>query len=187
MKSKALSVAALSLALSGGLALTVTAQEGAPFGQEEDVNYADQLWNAMTEADLAGESPIRTVPYEGQHPHGAVLETLYQDDFTLEGHTGALVIKRNYGGEGVSKEAVSNNPNRYLGAVTIMYQREEGYDPENHNWFWAKYLPDGSLDKNPKGMPLAGRVAKGASQGCIACHSGAPGGDMLFTTNRFGD
>ena len=61
-----------------------------------------------------------------------------------------------------------------------MYKRP-GYDPENQDWFWVKYLPDGALDKNPAGMSLAGRVAKGADQGCIACHSGEE--DYLFTTN----
>jgi hypothetical protein len=67
---------------------------------------------------------------------------------------------------------VANHPNQYLGAITVMYQRKEGYDPENNNWFWAKYKPDGSLDKNPKGMALAGRVAKGMPQGCIALMTG---------------
>ena len=62
--------------------------------------------------------------------------------------------------------------------------REAGYDDDNENWFWAKYLPDGSLDKNPKGMELAGRVAKGADMGCIACHSAAPGDDYLYVNDR---
>ena len=70
---------------------------------------------------------------------------------------------------------------RYCGsAVTVMFQRESGYDDDNKNWYWAKYLADGSLDKNPKGMELAGRVAKGADAGCIACHSGADGEDYEF-------
>ena len=47
-------------------------------------------------------------------------------------------------------------------------------------WFWAKYKKDGSIDKNPKGAKLAGRVAKGKDAGCIACHQGAPGEDMVF-------
>ncbi len=46
-----------------------------------------------------------------------------------------------------------------------------------------KYLPDGALDKNPKGMSLAGRVGKGADAGCIACHLGAGGEDYVFTTD----
>ncbi len=104
---------------------------------------------------------------------------------TVDDNTGPLIVKYNYGGEGVSTDAVSQNPDQYLAAVTIMYQRA-GYDPDNNDWFWAKYLPDGSLDKNPKGMQLAGRVAKGNTEaGCIACHSAAPGGDMVFTNNRY--
>ena len=47
------------------------------------------------------------------------------------------------------------------------------------------YRADGTLDKNPKGMQLAGRVAKGAAKGCIACHTAAPGGDMVFNNDRY--
>ena len=79
-------------------------------------------------------------------------------------------------------EQVQENGVEHLAAITVMFKREDGYDAENKNWFWAKYLPDGSLDKNPKGMQLAGRVAKGnASGGCIACHSAEA--DYLYTTN----
>ncbi|MFT4961818.1 MAG: hypothetical protein ACI92Z_002912 [Paracoccaceae bacterium] len=63
-----------------------------------------------------------------------------------------------------------------------MYRREAGFDTGNQNWFWVKFLPDGSLDKNPKGMRLVGKVAKGADKGCIACHSGED--DYLFTTDH---
>jgi hypothetical protein len=64
-----------------------------------------------------------------------------------------------------------------------MFRREAGYDEDNQNWFWAKFLPDGTLDKNPKGMMLAGQVAKGADVGCIACHSNAGGDDYVFTAD----
>lgn len=113
-----------------------------------------------------------------------MLETFYTTA-TVNGHTGDLVVKRNYGPEGVTKDEVLSDPGTHLGSITVMFRREEGFDPDNANWFWAKYLPDGSLDTNPKGMSLAGKVAKGADQGCIACHSGA-GGDMLFTTDHLG-
>ena len=99
-------------------------------------------------------------------------------------NTGVAIVKRNYGGDGVSKAAVYDDPARYLKAVTVMYKRR-GYDADNSDWFWVKYLPDGSLDANPKGMKLAGRVAKGAPAGCIACHTGAPGGDMVFNHDRY--
>jgi hypothetical protein len=70
-------------------------------------------------------------------------------------------------------------PAKYLKAVTVMLKRP-GYDPETMDWFWAKYKADGSLDTNPAGMMLAGKVAKGKPKGCIACHTAAPGGDMMF-------
>ena len=149
------------------------------FGGDDSVAYAAQLWGALNDVGMAGSNAVMSKPYKGQHPHGAVLDTI-EGSVTVSGHKGRVIVKRNYGGEGVSEAAVANDPNKFLGAVTVMFKREAGYDSDNQDWFWAKYLPDGSLDKNPKGMQLAGRVAKGADKGCIACHGAAPGGDMVF-------
>jgi len=152
----------------------------APFGGPEDTAYAAKLWQALNQAGLAGPGALESKAYPGQHPHGAVLQTIYTT-LAMDGQDNQLIVKRNYGGDGVSVQSVAEDPNRYLAAVTVMYKRP-GYDPDNQDWFWAKYLPDGSLDKNPKGMQLAGRVAKvDPPAGCIACHSAAPGGDMVFT------
>ena len=168
------------IALLAGTSGTASAQ---PFGDADSIRYAADLWRALRVANLAGPDAMISKPYEGTHPHGAVLDTI-EGTLELRGREGTFIVKRNYGGEGVSVEAVANDPNRWLKAVTVMYRREAGYDPENKDWFWAKYLPDGSLDKNPAGMSLAGRVAKGKPQGCIACHKGAPGGDMVFNNDR---
>ncbi len=164
----------------GGLASPALAQ-GAPFGSDADQAYAADLWQLMLDANMAGEGAVQSFPYPGTDPHGMMLETFYTTA-TVGDHTGALVIKRNYGPEGVSVDEVIGDPAGHLGAVTIMFRREAGYDDETGNWFWAKYLPDGSLDVAPNGVPLAGLVGKGADAGCIACHSGA-GEDMLFTTD----
>jgi hypothetical protein len=169
---------AAALALSAGL---VAAQE-APFGTDADADYAAELWAAMEDMNLAGDGMLRSFPYEGVAPHGMMLETLYTTA-TLDGHSGDLVIKRNYGPEGVGTDAVMSDPETHLAAVTVMFRREAGYDPDNADWFWVKYLPDGTLDKNPEGMRLAGKVGKGMNAGCIACHSGA-GDDMVFTTDH---
>lgn len=168
----------MSLVIGAGCATAA-----APFGGEDDTAYADRLWQAMAQSNLVGDGALMSSPYTGQHPHGAVLDTIYTS-LRVGGNEDTLIVKRNYGGEGVSKQAVANDPGSYLKAVTVMYKRP-GYDPDNSNWFWAKYLPDGSLDTNPKGMKLAGKVAKGMPKGCIACHSGAPGGDMVFTSDRY--
>ena len=169
--------AALALGAAGGAAM---AQDMA-FGTDAEADYAARLWEVMEQIDMVGPGMLRTFPYEGVAPHGMMLETLYTDA-TVDGHTGTLVVKRNYGPEGVSRDAVLADPDKHLGAVTVMFRREAGYDPDNQDWFWAKYLPDGTLDKNPKGMRLAGRVAKGMDAGCIACHSAEP--DYLYTTDH---
>lgn len=154
-----------------------------PFGGPEDVEYAKALWSELGNAKLVGDNPIHSHFYEGLEPHGFVLE-VFDTDLTVAEHTGRVIVKNNYGPEGVSPEEVSNDPAGHLAAVTVMFRREAGYDADNENWFWAKYLPDGSLDKNPAGMELAGRVAKGAEMGCIACHSAAPGDDYLYINDR---
>lgn len=188
MKKSRIIIAALAGLLAS--ACTMTADKGsksmsmaAPFGGQQDVTYAASLWAALAEAKLAGPGAVESTPYTGQHPHGAILQNI-ESTLTVGRETGAVIVKRNYGGEGVSKEAVASNPNAYLKAVTVMFKRA-GYDPDNRDWFWAKYKPDGSLDTNPKGMALAGRVAKvDPPAGCIGCHKAAPGGDYVFTHNR---
>ncbi len=177
--TRTLQGAALALAL-GWAAPAAIAQE-ATFGTEEDTAYAALLWEAMIAADMAGDAMVMSFPYQGVEPHGMLLETFYLTA-SVDGHEGDLIVKRNYGPEGVSVSEVLGDPATHLGALTVMFRREEGYDPENQDWFWAKYLPDGTLDQNPAGMALAGRVAKGADQGCIACHSGEA--DYLFTTDH---
>lgn len=170
------------LALAAAIALSATSAQSqmAPFGSKDDAAYAAALWSALKKGHLAGADAINTFPYEGAEPHGAVLEAFYSKA-TVNGYTGEVIVKRNYGPKGVEVDAVQANRGKHLGSITVMFKREAGYDTENKDWFWAKYLPDGSLDKNPKGMMLAGKVAKGAKKGCIACHSLAPGGDLVYT------
>lgn len=166
-------LAAATLMLAG----SASAQE---FGTDDDAAYAATLWEAMVALRLAGDGMIRGFPYEGIEPHGLMLETFYTEA-EVNGHKGTLIVKRNFGPEGVEVDQVLADPATHLGAYTVMFQREEGYDADNQNWFWVKYLPDGALDMNAGGMRLAGRVAKGAEQGCIACHSGED--DYIFTTD----
>ncbi len=155
----------------------------APFGGEEDVEYSQKIWKALTKAGYVGPGAMMSTPYTGQPPHGAILDTI-DGKLKVGRNTGEVIVKRNYGGEGVSKEAVNNTPEKYLKAITVMYRRK-GYDPDNKDWFWVKFKPNGDLHVNPKGMKLAGKVAKGMPKGCIACHGGAPGGDMVFNHDRF--
>lgn len=176
------------LSLCAGVALAVTiggaeAQDKMPFGGPDSVAYSQELWKVLEKAGLVGASAKPDKPYAGTEPHGFVLETI-ESKATVKGHAGKVIVKRNYGPAGISVDAVKSDRAKHLKAITVMFQREEGYDPDNQNWFWVKYKPDGSLDINPKGMKLAGRVAKGMDQGCIACHKGAGGGDYLFRNDN---
>jgi hypothetical protein len=164
-----------------GLCVSMAAGAGEkPFSGPDSVGYAETLWSALGAAKLVGSPADNPAPYKGIHPHGAILTTA-TSAVTVDGHEGIVIVKKNYGGEGVSVESVAKDPAKHLKAVTVMFQREEGYDSDNQNWFWAKYKADGKLHKNDKDMKLAGRVAKGKPEGCIACHSAAPGGDYLYT------
>ena len=166
-----------------GLSLPMIAL-AAPFGNEADISDAKDVWKASLDAGFVGESAIVTRPYKGMPPHGLILELL-EKDVNINGKKGALVVKKNYGGNGLTINDVIGDPQKYLKSVTVMFKREAGYDEENKNWFYAKYASDGSLLKNPKDMKLAGRVAKGAPTGCISCHKAASGGDFIYNHDRY--
>ncbi|RLA07189.1 MAG: hypothetical protein DRQ51_06935 [Gammaproteobacteria bacterium] len=154
-----------------------------PFGDKTSVADANALWQEMVKQGLAGKDSKISKLYKGTPPHGAILDTV-EKDVTVNGRTGKVVIKKNYGGKEISNEKITSDPAKWLKAITVMFKREKGYDDENQNWFYAKYKADGSLHfnpKDPKKTPLAGRVAKGMPQGCIACHKAAAGGNYLFT------
>jgi len=186
MKKPTLVTTGLALAFAVAVtATTGTAFAGKPFSNPEDIAFANQLWKDMTSARLVGKNSFHAMPYETPPPHGNFVEPM-DGMLTVNGRTDIVIVKRNFGKRGVTtKEQVANNPNKYMTSITVMFKREKGYDPDNKDWFWAKYAPGGKLMKNPKGMSLAGRVAKGAPKGCIACHSGAPGGDMVYIHDRY--
>jgi len=174
----------LSGALAAFVALPFTTPEPAPpqskpFGGPADVAFAGKVWKAM---EGYQDWKLTTVVYKGQSPHGKWLR-LFSSWVTVDGKHYPIIVKENYGGRGVTKEGVEKDSKKWLKAVTIMLQREAGYDRDNDNWYWVKYSPTGSIEKNPMGMQLAGRVAKGMNQGCISCHSQAAGKDFLYSND----
>lgn len=172
-------IAVASLALVVISFQSLVGQE-TPFGGSDDVAFAEKSWKAIEDYE---SWPMKSGYYPGQSPHGKFLR-IYYNIVNVDGKPYHVIVKDNFGGEGATQESVAESPDEYLAAVTIMLQREDGYDPENNNWFWVKYGPDGKILENPKGMALAGRVAKGTGSGCIACHANAKGGDYLFSNDR---
>lgn len=168
----------LALALSTGHVMAQDATAEA-FGSEEDVKYAELIWEVMAAERLAGPGMLMTVPYEGTNPHGTLLET-YFTRATIDGYEGDLVVKRNYGAKDIDADKVLSDPQKYLGAYTVMFRREAGYDPDNGDWFWIRYKKDGSISRTKKDGPfMAGRLA----ERCSDCHQGA-GDDLIFTSDH---
>jgi len=104
------------------------------FGTGEDVSYSKKIWNAMIKTHLVGSDSFHSTPYEGTHPHGAILDTI-DAKITVMNHKGVVIVKKNFGGKNITKTLVADNPDKYLKAITVMYQRENGYDKDNKNWF----------------------------------------------------
>lgn len=175
-----IAILATLLALSLGAQNTRPAGKAMPFGGSKDVAFAKKLWKSM---DGYEKWKLTTPVSKGQSPHGKWIR-LFATWVTVDGKHYPIIVKDNYGGRGVTRDRVGKDRKTWLKAVTIMLQREEGYDPDNQNWFWVKYGKDGTIEKNPDGMLLAGRVAKGMPKGCISCHSQAGGGDYLFSNDE---
>jgi len=146
------------------------------FGGDADVTFAEDLLPALENHE---SWPMQSDVTAGESPHGAFVR-LYFNTVQIDGENYHVIVKDNYGGADASIESISADPATFFGAMTVMVQREPGYDPENGDWFYAKYLPEGSLDVNLAGVALAGRVGKGMDAGCIPCHQAADGGDFLF-------
>jgi len=172
-------VIAAVVAACAGFAAPSMSHAKPPFGNPDDTAYAAKLWQAIEAAHLVGPNTIISYPYKGKPPHGKYLELL-KSKVSVQGRDGVVLVKKNYGGKKIDDEDILENHGKFLKSITAMFKREAGYDPKDKDWFWVKYAPDGSVLKNPKGMKLAGRVAKGANKGCIACHSRAPGGDFVY-------
>ena len=126
--------------------------------QGDDYRETWELWPGMGEF------------YTGNAPHGMLLTT-YVNSVALQAlnagltsmPAGAVVVKENY------------MPDRQLAAVTVMYKRP-GYNPDHNDWFFAKHLPDGTLDQMPNGMAMEGRLP-----GCQGCHIAKRDADYLYT------
>lgn len=173
---------AVAVVALGALAIapTVGCGQDTPFGSPADVDFAHALWEGMNGYD---NWLLTTDVYPGASPHGMFLR-MYYNVITIGGEPYHVIVKDNFGGKDLTMEMVKANQADHLAAVTVMVQREAGYDPDNNDWFWVKFGSDGVIDKTEDGAMLAGRVAKGMNMGCIACHVNAGGGDYLFTNDE---
>ena len=170
-----------------GGAAGAAAQSDPPFGGPDDVDFAKRLWSAMAEARLVGPNALKTTTYQGGTGLHTTTLTALQGTVTVGDNTGLAIVKNNFRvpeGQEVTDADIIERPQDFGGPVTVMYQRA-GFDPDNQNWFWAVFTPRGDVVVNPLGLNMAGRIVGGGAMpdapfNCIACHTGAPGDDMVF-------
>jgi len=138
--------------------------------------FSQSFWKHLKKQDSPytkwGSLPGKTGMREGADPHGAFIQTFANKTATDRPDTlpyGAILVAENY-----------DTDQKTLKDITVMY-RSKGADPKHGDWYWLKYLPDGSVartsDKEGK-KPIAGVVAS-----CIDCHSKAAGRDLVFSND----
>jgi hypothetical protein len=146
------------------------------YGTADDLALADSLWKVINNKKSGYRSwkswkgaKVEMVP--GRSPHGAFLKTFVspKSSASAEIPLDAILVKENF-----------SEDKKTMVAITAMW-RLAGYDPDNFDWFWAKYNPDGSLDSDPHRVKLAGRIGKGTDTGCVSCHAQSKGEDLVFT------
>jgi len=136
------SIAVIAL-LSGTFAAATFAAER----NQEHEKYAASLWMTIQNEnyrDWVNNSEPRNFHF------GPRSDSVAQHYFSgapdakaTEMDYGSVIVTEHFGGE--EKEHT---------ATTIRLRVREGYDPRNHDWYWAHYLPDGRLvatsaDVNP--------------------------------------
>lgn len=122
----------------------------------------DSLWERITVLSPYtnwDQWPDHVGLQDGAAPHGPK-HIVYVNKTGLEPGVpkpyNTIVVKENY------------TPEKKLAALTVMY-KVKGYNPEAGDWFWVKYAPDGTVQK------------QGKPAGCIGCHA-ASGHDYLMVT-----
>ena len=123
---------------------------------------AAALWNYITKISPYQKWsfwPDHQGMQAGRSPHGPK-HKVYVNDKALASNTpplqyGSIQVKENFNMAGELK------------AITVMY-KIKGYNPDDGDWFWAKYSPEGKADK-------AGKPA-----GCIGCHGTRANNDFVI-------
>lgn len=133
----------------------------------DDAPTGQSLFTLITDTDPYqqwAQFPSAQGVIESAAPHGPMAQVFINSvvqeamgDFTGELPAGAVIVKENLG-ESSSDKAES---------LTIMW-KVEGFDPDNHNWFWTNVSPQGEVR------------AEGRVDDCMNCHSGARDNDFVF-------
>ncbi len=131
---------------------------------------AEALWQKITVEDDYTTWPLvegTTERQDSAAPHGD-LATVRHNRPAADGGDVYIIVKENLV-EGEEDPV----------ALTVM-MKVDGFDSANADWFYVKYLLDGTVDETPGGMPLAGAMEPEPGAACRGCHRGADGDDFRW-------
>lgn len=122
-------------------------------GAFDDDQIAADLWEEIAGYDSWSQTDEWTGVQPSGRVHGAYVQIWHNqlafDNTSGEAPDGAISVKENY-------DAADGEPNK-----VFVQKKIAGYDPDNGDWFWARYSTDGTVE-------TAGSVS-----GCYDCHAGA--------------
>lgn len=99
-----------------------------------------------------------------REPHGN-----YATTYISETALASLDSKQGNMSEGSIIVRESYNSDKALANIYAMY-KSSGYDPENNDWFWVTYSPDGNVE------------AEGKLETCLECHGFKNKNDFIFAS-----
>ena len=108
--------------------------------------------------------PGTTAMHQGPEPHGAFLTT-YVNDVALK----SINAKKGKFSDGSMISQENYSKDKKLKFIAVMY-KVKGYNPQDGNWFWAQYKPDGRIE------------SEGKVDECIKCHIAQKGNDYVYTS-----
>ena len=126
---------------------------------------ASSLFSAFAENDAYKEWSIwpgKEAMMEGSGVHGDYVSVYISDNALSSAEVAGATMPYE---TMVVKEGF--NSDEELTGIYLMY-KAEGFDPENNDWFWASYSPEGAVK------------AEGKVGGCISCHEGKEDADYIF-------
>ncbi len=126
---------------------------------------AEKLWKRITvetDWDTYAHWPRQEGLIPGQSPHGKFHEVYINAALSTalpivskKAPDGSIIVKENF------------TADKKLSNVTVM-AKVAGYNPDDGDWFWAKYDPQGKVTG-------AGKV-----EACYECHAGVKDNDYII-------
>lgn len=134
--------------------------------------FYSSFWSFIVKKDAAYNTwnviKLETSAEGVENPHSTTSQTYANKvaaDDSKELPMGSILIREDY------------DANRKRQSISVMY-RIKDYDKDHGNWYWIKYLENGTVARGSDNKPIAGKVAS-----CIECHGKASGKDFVFSND----